>query len=327
MEVKGCTETLDLDDAADVGVVRRRVAVLAEAVGLDETQAGRAALIATELASNVVKHAGHGGALLTREQGALTIATWDRGPGMNLVACLRDGMSTAGTAGNGLGAVSRLASTWDCYAVPGAGTIVVATVAASRSVLTFVHGAVCTPIKGEEVCGDAWDVHIAGERATILVSDGLGHGPGAAAASEKVIATVRADPWAPLPELLHRAHQAARSTRGAAATVVRIDRAMRKVTVAGVGNVAPWLVTGGHARALVTQHGTLGQASPTVREETFPFPQGAQIVVCSDGIKSRLEVAPLVFDHPPPTVAATVWRDLARGRDDTTVVVVREGPG
>ncbi|TMQ05318.1 MAG: anti-sigma regulatory factor [Deltaproteobacteria bacterium] len=113
MEVIGACEPFDLDDAADVGAVRRRSAVLAAAAGLDEVRAGEAALIATELASNVLRHAQRGGAVLGHardgERRGVVIAVWDRGPGMDIAACLRDGMSTAGTRGAGLGAVARRA--------------------------------------------------------------------------------------------------------------------------------------------------------------------------------------------------------------------------
>ncbi|MCW5808426.1 MAG: SpoIIE family protein phosphatase, partial [Deltaproteobacteria bacterium] len=120
-------------------------------------------------------------------------------------------------------------------------------------------------------------------------------------------------------------HQAARSTRGAAATVVRVDRAARQVTVAGVGNVGAWLVDGNRLRMLVTQHGTLGHAQPSqVRQETYPFPRGTQVVVCSDGLKSRLEAPPALFSHPPATVATVLWRDHTRGRDDATAAVLQE---
>ena len=126
------SEPLDLDASADVGVVRRRLGALAVELGLDEARAGDAALIATELASNVLKHARCGGALVGHthagERRGVAIAAWDRGPGMNLEACLRDGMSTAGTRGAGLGAAHRLATRFDAYTPPGLGSVVTATV-------------------------------------------------------------------------------------------------------------------------------------------------------------------------------------------------------
>jgi anti-sigma regulatory factor (Ser/Thr protein kinase) len=336
MEVIGDCECFALDDTADVGAVRRRFAALAALAGLDEARAGDAALIASELGSNVLKHATRGGALLGEardgDRRGVAIAVWDRGPGMNLDACLRDGMSTAGTRGVGLGAVSRLATRFDAYTWPGRGSVVTATVlAADRGAAArFAIGGLSVPYPGLTVCGDGWDAHVDGDRATVVVCDGLGHGDGAAAAAAAVIAAFRAAPDAPLPAILERADRAARATRGAAATAIRLDLARRELAVAGVGNVAAWLV-GDAARQLVTQHGTLGQAAPThIREERHPVPSHGLIVLCSDGIKSRwnLEGHPGLTVRDPLTIAGALWRDLARGRDDASVVVVREArPG
>ena len=132
MEVVATSEAFDLDDSAGVGAVRRRAMAHAVAAGLDEVRAGDTALIATELASNVLKHARCGGALVGQARAGarcgVGLAAWDRGPGMNLEACLRDGMSTAGTRGAGLGAAHRLATRFDAYTPPGLGSVVTATV-------------------------------------------------------------------------------------------------------------------------------------------------------------------------------------------------------
>jgi len=332
MEVGGTCELFELDDNADIGAVRRRFAALAAAAGLDEVRTGEAALIASELASNVLKHAQRGGAVLGAvfEHGrrGVVIAAWDRGPGMNLDACLRDGMSMAGTRGAGLGAVARLATRFDAYTPYGRGSVVVATVFPRRAAppARFAVGAACLPFPGLPVCGDAWTAHVDGERATAVVCDGLGHGAGAADAAAAVIAAVRAAPGAPLGAILERAHRAAHATRGAAATIARLDLADRELVVAGVGNVAAW-VAGDTLKQLVTQHGTLGQVVPSqLREERYRFAPGALLVLCSDGIKSRWSFD----DHPglaacdPTTIATVMWRDLSRGRDDASVVVVRE---
>jgi anti-sigma regulatory factor (Ser/Thr protein kinase)/serine/threonine protein phosphatase PrpC len=330
------TEAFELDHESDVGAVRRRFATLAATSGLDESRTSDAALIATELATNVIKHAGGGGALLGCVGGpggqlGVSIVAWDRGRGMNVEACMRDGMSTAGTAGAGLGAVSRLATRWDAYSQPGqhgTGTVISATVfARGKQVRTkFDAAGVCVPHPGMITCGDAWRLHESGDRATLIVCDGLGHGDGAAAASRAVLAafSVRADDT--LAAILEHGDRAARATRGAAATVVRVDLATREATVAGIGNVAAWIV-GDSTRQLVTQHGTLGQAMPRIREERYPFLPGAQLVMCSDGLKTRLSIEdrPALLAHDPATIAGTLWRDCARGRDDATAVVLREG--
>ncbi len=335
MRLTSTFERHDLDDPADVGAVRRRVVTRARDLGLDEARASDAAIVASELASNVLKHAGRGGALSgaveVGEQRGVAIVAWDRGPGMDLDACLRDGMSTAGTAGNGLGAVTRLATRWDAYAPAGGGTVVVALLlpTSARSEPRPVAGggdigAICLPIAGEQACGDAWEAHVDGAVTTVAVVDGLGHGPEAAKAAAAVLGAVRARPGDGLGPLLERAHRAAAATRGAAATVARIDREAGELSVAAVGNVTPWLLTDGQ-RQLVTQHGTLGHVMPTIRVERYPFPAGATLILCSDGLKSRWSLADLpgLAARSPALIAAVLWRDLQRGRDDATVVVVR----
>jgi anti-sigma regulatory factor (Ser/Thr protein kinase) len=329
MEVSEC---ISIEHEADIGAVRRRFVALAAAAGLDENRTSDAALIATELASNVIRHARHGGALIGPiTEGArrgVAIAAWDRGPGMDVAACLRDGMSTAGTAGVGLGAVSRLATSWDAYAPRGHGAVVVARVFPARSShrARFATGGVCVPYPGLAVSGDAWATHELGHVLTVVACDGLGHGDGAAAAATAALDAFRTRPDAAPAAILERAHAAARATRGAAATVVRLDLTAREATIAAVGNVTAWIY-GDTQRQLVAQHGTLGQALPSrLREERYPFPPGALLVIASDGLKSRLELAgyPGLAACDPLAAAAVLWRDYHRGRDDATAVVVRE---
>ncbi|TMQ05317.1 MAG: hypothetical protein E6J91_40905 [Deltaproteobacteria bacterium] len=190
----------------------------------------------------------------------------------------------------------------------------------------YAVGGICMPHPGLQVCGDAWDSHVDGSVVTIIACDGLGHGDGAAVAARAVTAAFRAAPAAPLAEILQRAGRAARGTRGAAATIARLDLERREVAVAGIGNVAAWIVDAA-AKQVVTQHGTLGQSALThIHEERLRLPPGALFVLCSDGIRSRwnLDDQPGLFGHDPTTIATVMWRDLARGRDDASVVVVRE---
>src|SRR5215210_5456260 len=87
----------------------RRVAVeLAQKVGLDESAVASVALVVTELATNLVKHAKQG-QLLIRPLGAegnegVEVLSLDKGPGIPDVGrALADGFSTAGSPGTGLG--------------------------------------------------------------------------------------------------------------------------------------------------------------------------------------------------------------------------------
>ena len=102
--------------------------------------------------------------------------------------CLRDGYSTAGSLGTGLGTITRLASFWDIYSVAGQGTVLLIRLtnaspyqigplpAVPSQSRRFEVGGICLPISGEQVSGDGWGVEQQYSRCVIMVSDGLGHG-------------------------------------------------------------------------------------------------------------------------------------------------------
>jgi len=115
---------LRVDDPSSPGTVRRRLAELARQVGFSETRTGEVGIVATELATNLVKHARDGAVLLRLLRsdgvGGVEIVAVDSGPGMrDPKAVFADGRSTAGTLGIGLGAVARLSSRYDVHSTPG----------------------------------------------------------------------------------------------------------------------------------------------------------------------------------------------------------------
>ena len=145
-----------IDDSSKVGEARRAAQTIASFEFTAEI-AGKVALAATELANNLLLHAG-GGELLMQalgddDAGLIELLAIDRGPGMsNVERCLRDGYSTAGTPGTGLGAIRRLATDFDIHSAPGEGTIVMARFGTATGTR---HGAINIALDGEIDCGDA----------------------------------------------------------------------------------------------------------------------------------------------------------------------------
>lgn len=321
-----------LGDASRVGEARRHAARLALECGLEELAAGRLAIIVTELANNLYRHASRGRLLLTgrpaeREVEVLAI---DHGPGIaDIDRSLGDGYSTGGTPGTGLGAVRRLASSFDVHSSVPEGSIVLARVRSAEArtppASAFCAGAVSLPKPGEVVCGDAWAFALEGARAAVLVADGLGHGPDAAAASAAAVDAFRAEPFAPPRRQLERIHAQLRSTRGAAVSLVHADTEAGTVRIVGAGNVMGRIVTGTGDRTLLTQHGTAGVSMRTPEEAVVPWPAHALLFLCSDGIETRWKPETLrpVLGRDPALAAALLVREHCRGRDDATVAVLR----
>jgi len=327
---------LRVEDSSYVGGARRLAAALCRDLGFDEYRAGEAALIVTELATNLVKHTGGAGGVLVfrpiQVAGAsgLEVLSLDQGPGIsNIGESLRDGHSTTGSPGTGLGAIRRLSSAFDIYSAPGKGVVVFSRIWSnplpeSSSLLSV--GAVCLPVHGEQACGDAWAMHQSGDTTLLMVADGLGHGPdAAAAANEAVTAFQKHAPRSPA-EVIELVHAALRSTRGAAVAVAALALGQRVVRFAGVGNIAGVILDGPISRSLSSINGTAGVAVRKIQEDTYPWPEGGLLVLHSDGVEKRwkLEDYPGLARKAPTLIAGVLFRDHNCPRDDSSVVVAKE---
>jgi anti-sigma regulatory factor (Ser/Thr protein kinase) len=330
MAVSRVTRALVIQDPSQVAQARRAGAALASAVGLDEERAGRLSVVVTESATNLLRHGGGGQILLRALDGdgaaAVEVLALDRGPGMaNVGRCLEDGYSTAGSAGTGLGAMRRLSSLFDLYSRQGRGTAILSRVGAGAPPRAMVVEGLCVPAPGEQVSGDAWADEPRVDGVAILVVDGLGHGPAAAAASAAALEAFRHARWQPPARRLEAIHGAMRGTRGGAVAVADIDRTSGRVCFAGVGNVGAAVVNGDTPRWLMSHNGTLGHSVRRIDEVSAPWPARGLLVMYTDGLATPREIAayPGLMERHPSLVAGVLWRDLARGRDDATVVVAR----
>ncbi|WP_422924630.1 SpoIIE family protein phosphatase [Singulisphaera sp. PoT] len=329
----------EIDDPSKIGEARRSATTLTRALGFDETEQGKAALIASEAASNLLKHAGRGDLIfniLDREDGVgLEVLALDRGPGMSDVSrCLDDGFSTTGTPGNGLGALRRLATEFDIYSIPGEGTVLMARLWRLRRERPesppVDYGVVASPAVGEEVCGDAWGLarHEDSNTSLAMIADGLGHGPLAAEAARAAVAAFHEQIRLGPVGILEAAHAALKSTRGAAMAVAQMDRERGEVRFAGVGNIGGFVSSAAESRrvGMVSQNGIVGHTVRKVREYTYPWNGVDLLVMHSDGLGSQwsLDRYPGASAKSPSLIAGLLYRDYKRGRDDVTVLVARE---
>ncbi len=326
---------VEVREISQVAEARRVAVALAEAHGFGESDAGRVAIVATELATNILKH-GDGGSLLfgsfEDSSGAgIECIALDKGSGMaNVADSMRDGHSTTGTAGNGLGAIARGSHMTDIYSAPGGGTALLARLQRGKPTHlgapphpTF--GAISLPMHGEEVCGDAWCRKDDASGATFMVADGLGHGPLAAQAAHAATRIFYSSA-APLPsEMLPVMHNALRPTRGAAIGIAHVDAKAGQIIFAGVGNIAATLIDGNGVRRMVSNNGTIGHIARRMRDFTYPIMGETLIVLASDGLATSwdLNAYPGLVAHHPSLIAGVLWRDFNRGRDDVTVLVSR----
>jgi hypothetical protein len=158
-----------------------------------------------------------------------------------------------------------------------------------------------------------------------MMADGLGHGPHAAQASDAALGVFMQARQAAPSEVLVRAHDLMRSTRGAAVAVAVLDAATATVVFGGAGNISGRIVSGVADRSLLSQHGTVGLQIRRLQDTGYPWPDAAVVVLHSDGFVSRWDPAsaPGLLQCHPLVIAGWLVRHHLRGRDDATVVVVR----
>jgi len=320
-----------VDDATRVAETRRLAVTAARAEGMTEHACEEVAIIATEIATNLLKHARSGEMHITGLSGighpGVEILSIDRGPGVgNLAACMADGFSSKGTAGNGLGAISRLSDGFDGYSQPGRGTVLVARKfhdPSHQKTPAWVFGAVSAPYPGETACGDQWAVRTTSRGAWVMLADGLGHGILAADAANRAKSAFCAAELASVTAVLEEIHLSLRHTRGAAVAVNLIENT--RVRHAGLGNITAVILGDPRPQFMVSHNGTAGLERRRIQQFDYALPPNATIVLHSDGLATSWssESYPGLLRRHPSVIAGTLYRDATRGRDDVCVLVGR----
>ncbi|MFF7331184.1 SpoIIE family protein phosphatase [Streptomyces sp. NPDC008150] len=351
-----------VEDAAGVSAARSAAEEAAALAGLDAPRGADAVTVASELAANLVEHAG-GGRLLVeavppvRPAGAhdapvVQIAAVDHGPGTaetpagrdfgtdGATGTPRDGHPAVRTLGSGLRVCHRVADSFALHAAPGRGTAAVARIGAapvlpaqSAGPDAVRTGGINVPLGGAALSGDAWTAVRAGHLVTLMLADGLGHGPEAARASTAAVEALREVPeLAPAAALRHLG-EALRGTRGAAVALARLDTRTGRLLFAGLGNVGARLYTGGSWRTLLSRPGIVGVHRRAAPPETdLAWAPDAVLVLHSDGLPQRWTppagLRPPAVD--PAVFCAVTVRDTfgpaAQVRDDTAVAALTTTP-
>ncbi len=328
---------IEVIESSQVAQVRREVAQIARDQGMTAEDLGRAALVATEIATNLVKYGKRGSVVISPffDEGSVgvQIIALDHGPGFaDFHASARDGHSTGGSLGIGLGVIKRSADLFDTYTPPRQGSALLARVARDRvgplaSQARLALGSRRAAMRDETECGDAWAHASAGRWERLCVADGLGHGPLAAVASQAAItAFLGAGEHDTPQDIIQRCHAAMAGTRGAVMAVVAIDQHASRFQFAGVGNIAGVLQTAAGAHHLLSTEGIVGHKFRAVTVVERTWSAGDSVVLSSDGLAGRwsLEKYPGLQQCHAALIAAVLFRDFGRDADDATVLVAKD---
>ncbi len=322
------TTALAIEDDSQVGHARRVALGLASKLGFSEVDAGRVAIVATELSTNLLKHARHGAlhlrAIPAQTGSGIELIAVDRGPGFDAARCLADGFSTGGTPGTGLGALTRQSQVFDIYS-DSRGSVVMAQLFPRHvSPCSLRFGVSQHSLKDDPACGDVWHLAVNGSQLSTLVIDGIGHGEDAERAGLAGAAAFAVEPFADPASSLQDMHQAMNGTRGGAVAIALYDAASSNLRFAGIGNIGACLITAEKSRGLASHPGIVGSQFRKAQVFDYPVEEGQLLIMYSDGLQSRwnLRDYPGLVHRHPAIISTLLHRDFCRGRDDVTVMVI-----
>lgn len=326
------SELVKIEDPSGISEARRLTRARAIALGLDHDTVDRAVLVASEAATNLHRHAQDGRFSPTVSlAGDLVLLSIDDGPGMENPDRMRqDGVSSGSSLGVGLGAMERMSDRFELWSAPGKGTVAVSVfktpgAAPIPGELEMEGLRVNAPRQSE--CGDifAWRRRRAGGDGDVqlLLCDGFGHGAAAARDAARIrdgFLTARGE----AAQVLEALCLVPEVERGAVAMVTDLSFEDRQITAAGVGNISGVIMTREETRRMVSREGSIGRRC-VVRPETYPLPEGAMLVLHSDGLKTfrRAEGHAHLFYRSSLLAAAIILREALRGKDDASIIVAR----
>ena len=322
-------EYIRVAESGDVYRARRVVKNMAAGAGFDAGGIAELETVATELATNLVKHAEHGGELVIQlltggDSMGIEVCSVDDGPGIaNMQEALAGGHSTSGTLGIGLSGVKRLMDDFTLHSGPGAGTEVIARKWLDRQEQAIMKFSVLArPFPGEPVSGDGYFIKRLRDYEIFGVIDALGHGAGAHEVTCKCLEILETHCQEDLSAIVEICHRGLRHTRGAAMAMARVDRTRTRLEHVSVGNVETRVYNTSQPVRPYCFNGTLGMTIESgTRPAVYPLGRGALIVMCSDGIMSRFNVEPHLFGETVQCIAESIFSGYMRGTDDATVMV------
>ncbi|HJR06881.1 MAG TPA: ATP-binding protein [Pyrinomonadaceae bacterium] len=343
--------SMEVRDEAQVGAVRRAVHVFAGDIGFTERELAEIDIVVQEVGTNAARYAKGGGQIhFTTTLGAepgLEIFYTDQGPGIyDCDRVVRDGVSTGGSLGAGLGAVRRLMDEFEVYSTVestarlaslarrtthGTALLLRKWVAATR-LSDKTHAATARrigvwsrPHPQEDQNGDAYFIRRRAGQTLAAVVDGLGHGRGAHEASRVALETLAEWQGESLEEVFRATHAALRPTRGAVMGACILDTARGMFSYAGVGNIEVRVFNAPEPARPISNNGTLGSRMDRLRIWSHAWAEGASVVLASDGLSASWDMNdyPGLLQRSPQLLAGILMRDYARDTDDATVLVAR----
>ncbi|GAB3933915.1 ATP-binding protein [Mucilaginibacter myungsuensis] len=323
-------------DRSYFSLIKKEIHRLATEGGINPARVNELDLIVAEMTSNLFKYSDDGeilvGVFANGGSPYIELISIDNGPGMvNPARMMQDGVSTTKTLGHGLGSMKRLSDVFELYSLIGWGTIVLSRVysdpeKAAKEKLDLIIRPIVVCKPGEKVSGDGFTYKRTDKYIKLMLADGLGHGPEANKAVNEAERAFKIFPDYSPTETLRFIHQDIKKTRGAVINIVGYNFQDKTWSSTGVGNIFLRMFGPANLKNHMSYNGIVGHNIPnTMNEQLYAASDFNQLILCSDGIKTRIEQSryPMMYKYDQTILAAAIYKDHARRNDDMSVVVAK----
>lgn len=323
-------------------LLRSKLAAIAQRLNFPERKRENMLLVAAELVTNQVKHAGGRGMIQVWQQpgSVLDILALDFGPGIsNLPQAQADGYSSVNTLGKGLGSIHRLSDESYIYTQQDSmgevkrwsGAIFLSRFFADKQIASGTDtpklevGMFSRSLSDDRYNGDRIYLQIVGDQLRWLHLDGLGHGEHAQAATANLAAHLT---HCDSPDaVLSAVDRQLKGTRGAVAITGALDLRKQSLDILGVGDMHAHVLDDEQMLNLSFSPGVLGKEHKNANPCHFGFHKRSLVITATDGIRRNWDVSnfPGLFHQHPQLIAYTLGNIMGRISDDQSLCVVSIG--
>lgn len=325
-----------ISNPSEVIAIRRIAKEMAHDIGFDEPAREEISLVVSELASNIIKYAQRGMITLTpvcnKQCEGLMIEAEDNGEGFNEHTSMKDGVSTSGTLGVGLGAVNRLMDEFDILQREDAsGTRIVCKRWLHDNSNHGLHcpfefGVFSRSKLNEAANGDTFIIKNIRGATLVGVIDGVGHGELASHAANAARQYVERHAESPLLDIFRGVDRACASTRGVVMALVVFDWTNGTFRYASVGNIEVKVFSYGNEKPkFIVRRGIVGKHAPSPVITENVWHSGDILALHSDGISTQWQWHDFAqyANHPAQVIAEHIYNAMQKDHDDATIVIVK----
>jgi anti-sigma regulatory factor (Ser/Thr protein kinase) len=295
---------------------------LAEGLSFGKKQCEEIRVIASELASNILKHAGEGTIqiktnnehieIISKNQGSLTEEDFI------------DERSSKGTLGIGLGAVGRLADEVSYKNFDGWVEIEVIKFC-NPSPKKVEIAALSYGVMGDKANGDDYVSVRKSNSLFLALIDVLGHGKNAHEVALEVKNFLKNQHYMRVNDLIDSLHARLRSKIGAMVEIMKLDLKEGMFEFCGVGDVSCRIYKEFDKRsmALLTTDGIVGELLHKISVHRLELPEKYIIAMFSDGISQSFDIPIELRKLSPVSLVCKLMKKYGKSHDDRTLLIAK----